>query len=228
MPRQDTSLQLRSVTKRYDGTGNRDILREVNLTIAAGDYLAVVGRSGSGKSTLLNLLGGLDRPTTGSVCFGNRDLATLDDPELSAYRRSQLGFVFQRANLVPTLSVLENLQVPLRLNGVPARQARSRSRALLAQAELGELEGRLPEELSGGEQQRVAILRAVVHAPSIVIADEPTGNLDLDTATRTLDLLEHFGRQPGRSLIMATHSREVIGRTQRVIEIRAGRVTHAQ
>lgn len=218
-------LELKSVQKDYDGgAGTGFVLDDVNLRVTPGDYVVIVGRSGSGKSTLLNLLGGLDRPTSGEVLVDGRNLGAMRESELAALRRRQIGFVFQTFNLIPTLTVEENLLVPLQLNGVARRAAEERSRRLLDAAEMGGLGARFPEELSGGEQQRVAILRAIVHEPAVVIADEPTGNLDLTTARQTLELLEAFAGTAGRSLVMATHSQEVMGRARRVLEIRAGQL----
>lgn len=223
MPGGPTDLRLVGIGKRYDDIGP-PVLAGVDLEVPAGDYLVIIGRSGSGKSTLLNIMGGLDLPSRGEVWCGARELVGLSETARAAYRRRDLGFVFQAFNLVPTLTVLENLLLPAELNRLPRRDALRRCRRLLDEAGLAGFAGRFPAELSGGEQQRVAVLRAVVHEPSIVIADEPTGNLDLDTARRTLELLERHGRQPGRTLIMATHSPEVMGRARRVLAIRDGQL----
>ncbi|RMF97921.1 MAG: ABC transporter ATP-binding protein [Gammaproteobacteria bacterium] len=214
------------VSKHY-GNPERPVLRDLNLDIAAGERLVIIGRSGSGKSTLLNLLGALDRPSAGEIRYRGQRLDTLDESRLAAFRRREIGFVFQAFNLVPTLTVLENLLLPAELNGLPRRTAAARCQRLLAEAGLAELAARYPDELAGGEQQRVAVLRAVVHEPSVVIADEPTGNLDLDNARRTLDLLQAHSGDRGRSLVMATHSRQVIGRATRLLEIRDGRLVPA-
>lgn len=225
MSSRGVDLELRKVQKDYDGgPGDGFVLDNVNLRVSPGDYVVIVGRSGSGKSTLLNLLGGLDRPTCGEVLVDGRSLGQLSERELAALRRRQIGFVFQAFNLIPTLTVEENLLVPLQLNGIARRAAAERVRRLLDAAEMGMLCARFPEELSGGEQQRVAILRAIVHEPAVVIADEPTGNLDLATARQTLELLEAFAGTDGRSLVMATHSQEVMGRARQILEIRAGQL----
>ena len=218
-----TDLRLVGVGKRYRDAG-RPVLTEIDLEIPAGDYVVVIGRSGSGKSTLLNIMGGLDLPSSGEVWCGDRDLVRLSETERAAYRRRDLGFVFQAFNLVPTLTVLENLRVPAELNRLSRQTALQRCRQLLDDAGLVECADRFPGELSGGEQQRVAILRAVVHEPSILIADDPTGNLDLETARRSLALLEQHGQQEDRTLIMATHSPEVMGRARRVLASRDGRL----
>jgi len=219
-------FRLSGVSKHY-GNPERPVLRDLNLDIAAGERLVIIGRSGSGKSTLLNLLGALDRPSAGEIRYRGQRLDTLDESRLAAFRRREIGFVFQAFNLVPTLTVLENLLLPAELNGLPRRTAAARCQRLLAEAGLAELAARYPDELAGGEQQRVAVLRAVVHEPSVVIADEPTGNLDLDNARRTLDLLQAHSGDRGRSLVMATHSRQVIGRATRLLEIRDGRLVPA-
>lgn len=223
------NLALRGVHKRYDSrTAGGAVLTGVDLDVAAGDYLVIIGRSGSGKSTLLNLLGGLDRPTQGQVLLDGHDLARISERELSELRRVRIGFVFQAFNLIPTLSIAENLLVPLQLNGKPRRVAAARVASLLERAGMAGLDRRFPEELSGGEQQRVAVLRAIVHEPDVVIADEPTGNLDLKTAQQTLELLESFAGSAGRSLIMATHSREVMGRARRVVEMQSGQLREVE
>lgn len=225
MRRDGLELCLRNVGMRY-GTAARPVpvLQDVNLQVPAGDYLVIIGRSGSGKSTLLNLLGCLDRPTAGEVMLDGRSLAAMGERELAAIRRRRIGFVFQTCNLIPTLTVLENLLVPLQLVRTERREALKRVAELVVDAGLAGCERRFPEELSGGEQQRVAIIRAIAHRPSVVIADEPTGNLDLQTAGRTLELLESVGTANGRSLIMATHSPEVMGRASRILEIRDARL----
>jgi putative ABC transport system ATP-binding protein len=222
------SLAMRRVRKEYrSGADTGIVLEDIDLEIPAGDHVVIFGRSGSGKSTLLNLLGALDRPTAGQVLANGHDLGTMREPELAELRRRRLGFVFQAFNLIPTLTVEENLLVPLQLNGVGGHTAAGRVSHLLAQAGLDGYQARFPEELSGGEQQRVAVLRAIAHEPDVVIADEPTGNLDLKTARQTLDLLESFAGGGQRSLIMATHSREVMGRARRTLEIRGGRLRSA-
>jgi len=221
-------LELRGVNKCYAGDGaDHAVLRDVDLALPRGEYLVVIGRSGSGKSTLLNLLGALDLPTSGQLLFRGRDLADLDETARADLRRRDIGFVFQACNLIPTLTVLENLLVPLQLNGVTRTDSQGRCAELLDAAGLAPYPDRFPEELSGGEQQRVAVLRAIVHEPAVVIADEPTGNLDLATARDVLDLLEHFCREEQRTLVMATHSREVMGRARRVLRVVDGHLEPA-
>ena len=216
-------LELDDVSKRYEeGPAGPLVLRGISARFEPGDYTVIIGRSGSGKSTLLNLLGGLDVPTAGEVRFNGQSLSGMPETRRSLVRRREMGFVFQSFNLIPTLTVLENLLVPLQLNGLTWKAGAARGRMLLREAGLGGCAERFPEELSGGEQQRAAIVRSIVHEPTVVIADEPTGNLDLETARDTLDLLERFCRNQGHTLIMATHSREVMGRATSVMRIRGG------
>ncbi len=219
-------FRLAGIGKHY-GDPKRPVLKDLDLEITAGEQLVIIGRSGSGKSTLLNLLGALDRPSEGQLFYRERSLDRLNESQLALFRRREVGFVFQAFNLVPTLTVLENLLLPAELNGLARAAALARAQALLAEADLAELAPRFGDELSGGEQQRVAVLRAVVHEPSVVIADEPTGNLDLDSARRTLDLLQAHTAARGRSLVMATHSQEVMGRATRLLRISDGRLLPA-
>jgi putative ABC transport system ATP-binding protein len=217
-------VELERVVKRY---GEQRVLEDASLKIARGEHVAVIGRSGSGKSTLLRLIGGLETPDTGAVRVGGADLGTLGERDLALKRRRELGFVFQSFNLVPTLTVAENVELPLALNDIAAASARRRSLALLDELDLHHCAERFPEELSGGEQQRVAIARAVVHEPALVLADEPTGNLDVDTASLVLELLQRTCRERAATLVIATHSADVRSHTDRVIEIKTGIITEA-
>jgi putative ABC transport system ATP-binding protein len=212
-------IELERVAKRY---GEQCVLDEASLEIPRGQHVAVIGRSGSGKSTLLRLIGGLEAPDSGVVRVSGDDLRALSETDLALKRRRELGFVFQSFNLVPTLTVAENVELPLALNDVAAAVARRRSLELLEELGLDHGADRFPEELSGGEQQRVAIARAVVHEPALVLADEPTGNLDADTASLVLGLLQRTCRERAATLVIATHSAEVKSHTDRIIEIRAG------
>ncbi len=214
-------IEVREVSKAY---GAQTVLDRASLAIDRGALVAVVGRSGSGKSTLLRLVGGLEPADAGTVRVGGVDLGAYSEAERAAWRRRDLGFVFQFFNLLPTLTVAENVELPLALNAVAARDARRRSHALLEELGLGTCAGRFPDELSGGEQQRVAIARAVVHEPQLVLADEPTGNLDLETAGQVLALLRHTCEQHGTTLVIATHSTDVAAQASRVIGIRGGRI----
>jgi putative ABC transport system ATP-binding protein len=211
---------------RFDN-GAQAVLDRASARIAPGEFVAIIGRSGSGKSTLLKLIGALDVPDSGSIRHGEHELAAMSERELTAFRRRELGFVFQFFNLVPTLSVSENIELPLALNRRPRAVAALRAAELLAALGLEHCARRLPDQLSGGEQQRVAIARALAHAPSLVIADEPTGNLDADTADEVLDLLVSSCRAQAASLIIATHSREAAARADRVLRIVGGRLEPA-
>ena len=217
----DPHIRLIGVQKSY---GAHVVLEECGLDIQPGEFAVVVGRSGSGKSTLLNLIGGLDRPTDGVVELLGQSLAGLSEDELSRVRCRRLGFVFQFFNLIPTLTVAENVRLPMALNGASRAEGVGRADSLLGELGLDGCGSRFPEELSGGEQQRVAIARALAHRPNIVLADEPTGNLDLETAEEVLALLERTCRRHNATLVMATHSREVLGAADRVFSIRAARI----
>ena len=214
---EDGRIDLRDVAKAY---GPQAVLESTSLSIQRGEFVVVVGRSGSGKSTLLRLIGGLESPDRGTVHVLGKDIGAMSESERALLRRTSLGFVFQFFNLVPTLTVAENVALPLALNGVPRVDARRRSLELLAELDVAGCAERFPEEISGGEQQRVAIARAVIHEPKVVLADEPTGNLDLETANHVLDLLQNSCRRRNATLIMATHSREVAGLATRVLAIR--------
>jgi len=222
-------IALRQVSKSYDAAGRGlPVLDGVDIDILQGEFVVLVGRSGSGKSTLLNLIGAIDVPTAGEIFIDGVELGALDESARSLLRRRQLGFVFQFFNLIPTLTVAENLLLPLELNGRTGAAASARVSDMLAEVGLADRADRFPDELSGGEQQRVAIARAIVHEPRIVLADEPTGNLDLETAHDVIGLLDRLCRDAGVTLVMATHSREVIGLADRVLTIRAGRVIEAR
>jgi putative ABC transport system ATP-binding protein len=217
-------IELDSVCKSY---GTQVVLDRAAARIAPGEFVAVVGRSGSGKSTLLKLIGGLLSPDSGSIRHGPHDLALMSETELTLFRRRELGFVFQFFNLVPTLTASENIQLPLALNGVARPDALARAAGLLGRLGLSACADRLPDELSGGEQQRVAIARALAHEPSLVVTDEPTGNLDLETAGEVLGLLIESCREHAATLIVATHSRDAAARADRVLRIVGGRLEAA-
>ena len=198
-------------------------LREVSLTFHQGDFVAIMGASGSGKSTLLNLLGCLDRPTSGQYTLAGRDVAGLDDDELSLIRSRYLGFIFQSYNLIPQFSVVENIEMPL---GYQKREMPGGHERCLRLARLVGLEERLhhrPSELSGGQQQRVAVARALVNNPQVILADEPTGNLDSATSNEIMDLLEALNRA-GRTIVMVTHEPDIAARAHRIVQLRDGRV----
>jgi putative ABC transport system ATP-binding protein len=220
-----TRVRLDHVSKSYPSSvPGPKILDDISTEIRDGEFVVLVGRSGSGKSTLLNLIGSIDTPTAGEIYIDDAALSALDEAGRALLRRRTIGFVFQFFNLIPTLTVAENLLLPLELNGVTGAAADRRVADLLGAVGLAEYVHRYPEELSGGEQQRVAIARALVHGPGLVLADEPTGNLDLDTATEVIGLLDRLCREAGATLVMATHSREVIGLADRTLAIRGGRL----
>jgi putative ABC transport system ATP-binding protein len=217
------ALELRNVSKSYrEGEAERVVLRDVSVTIARGEIVVLLGRSGSGKSTLLNVIAGIDRPTAGCVMVDGTDLTALDEQARTRFRRAHIGFVFQFFNLIPLLTVEENLLLPLDLNGRADAKGAARARELLDRVGLGGRGESYPERLSGGEQQRVAIARALVHDPALILADEPTGNLDAETATGVLDLLDTLAREAGRTVVMVTHSREVVGVADRIYAIQRG------
>jgi putative ABC transport system ATP-binding protein len=217
-------IELEDVSKSY---GAQPILDGACLTIERGQMVAVMGRSGSGKSTLLRLIGGLEAADKGVVRVDGVDLTSLTEADRARRRREGLGFVFQSFNLIPTLTVGENVELPLALNDVAASDVRRRSRALLDELGLASCIDRFPEDISGGEQQRVAIARAVVHEPKLVVADEPTGNLDAETAQHVLELLRRTCRERDATLIVATHSLDVAAQATRILTIRSGRIEDA-
>ena len=219
------AVELERVSKTYrEGDRERSVLHEVSIAIAPGEIAVLVGRSGSGKSTLLNLIAGIDRPTAGRVLVDGTDLTSLDEDARTRFRRRHIGFVFQFFNLIPVLTVEENLLLPLELNGLADAAGVARARKLLDRVGLGGREASLPDRLSGGEQQRVAIARALVHEPALILADEPTGTLDAETATSVLDLLDGLAREAGKTVVMVTHSREVVGVADRIFAADRGRL----
>ena len=220
--------ELRAVSKTYgDGSGAVHAVREVELTIAAGDSVAVVGSSGSGKTTLLQLLGGLDRPTGGTVRFEGQDLAGLGDGALSRLRLSTFGFVFQQFNLIPTLTAQQNVEAALAPSKLSGSERTERVTSLLEQVGLGHRADHLPSKLSGGEQQRVAIARALANEPHVVLADEPTGNLDSTTGTEIIDLLLSLSGDGRRTVVVVTHDDEIAKRAHRTVRMRDGALVAA-
>jgi putative ABC transport system ATP-binding protein len=218
-------LQVRGLTKTYhDGRDEHRVLWGVELAVAAGECVALLGQSGSGKSTLLNLLAGIDRPDDGGVRILGEDVSQLGEPALTLFRRTHIGFVYQFFNLIPTLTVAENLSLPLELNGVDGPERERRVTSLLERVGLARRAGAFPDQLSGGEQQRVAIARALVHEPAIVLADEPTGNLDAHTGQEILGLLTELFREQGRTLVLVTHSLAVSRIADRVLSLEDGRL----
>lgn len=218
-------VQVRQLTKTYQQGGKtRHILNDVSFDIHEGEFFVLLGKSGSGKSTLLNLISIIDTPTSGQVCISDTDVTALSEREQTLFRRDEIGIVFQFFNLIPTLTVLENITLPQELGGKNRQQAEAGARQLLERVGLGNRADTFPDKLSGGEQQRVAIARALAHEPAIVLADEPTGNLDEDTGDTVLQLLLDLTRNAGKTLIMATHSPEIVPYADRVARIHDGQV----
>jgi putative ABC transport system ATP-binding protein len=219
------TLAAKDVVKRYSVRGIETLaLRGVTLTIDPGEFTALAGPSGSGKTTLLNLFGALDAPTSGTITLDGEDLAGFSRSELAAVRLAKLGFVFQAFNLIPVLSARENVEFVMELQGVPAAARRERALAMLSEVGLAELADKRPLEMSGGQQQRVAIARAIVSEPRVVLADEPTANLDSVTAGKLIDSMERLNRERGVTFLFSTHDPMVIERARRVVRLRDGAV----
>ncbi|HSN91465.1 MAG TPA: ABC transporter ATP-binding protein [Anaeromyxobacteraceae bacterium] len=216
-------LRLRGVSKSY-GEGETAVhaLRGLDLDVQAGDFVALTGPSGSGKSTLLHLCGLIDRPDAGELHLEGRDTGALSGRDLAHLRRDRLGFVFQGFNLVPVLTAHENVEYPLLLAGVEPRERAARTLRMLERVGLGALAGRRPDQLSGGQRQRVAVARALVGGPALVLADEPTANLDGATATQVIDLMHELGRDEGATFIVATHDARMTSRCDRVVALADG------
>jgi len=218
-----TLLELRDLSKVYqEGQQTRAVLSDVNAQILLGEFVVLLGPSGSGKSTLLNLISGIDVPSSGQVKFDSADLTSMSERNRTLFRRKNIGFVFQFFNLLPTLTVLENLRLPLELNGITGKIAQSRAADLLEAVGLADRGRSFPDRLSGGEQQRVAIARALVHDPTLVLADEPTGNLDADTGAQVMGLLDALVRQRGKTMVVVTHSADVVDLADRLFLMREG------
>ena len=218
-------VELQDVTKHYrQGALDVPALRGLTLAVEKGEFTAICGPSGSGKTTALNLIGALDKPTSGSVAIEGRDLGPLSRRVLSHLRRDRIGFVFQAYNLMPVLTAYENAEIVLSLQGVEASARRERVMALLADVGLEGLEGRRPDELSGGQQQRVAIARAIASNPAVVLADEPTANVDSETAEKLLDIMQQLNQDRGVTFLFSTHDPRVMERARRVVRIVDGRV----
>jgi putative ABC transport system ATP-binding protein len=213
-------LRAQSLTQSYQSGGRElTVLRDITFELEPGAFLAIVGPSGSGKSTLLGLLAGLDRPRQGGVWLDGQDLGALSEDQRARVRAEKVGFVFQSFHLIPTLTARENVQVPLELQG---HEARGRAEELLERVGLGDRGHHYPAQLSGGEQQRVAVARAFSHRPRILFADEPTGNLDAATGARVIELLTELNRETGTTLVLVTHDPELAARARRVIRLRDG------
>jgi len=221
-------LRVEGVSKSYaEGHARRAVLSGVAFEVAAGECVALLGQSGSGKSTLLNLLAGIDRPDSGDVQIMGRSITAMGEPALTLLRREHIGFIYQFFNLIPTLTVAENVALPLELSRVPRQRRAARIAAMLEKVGLGGRDDAFPDQLSGGEQQRVAIARAIIHEPALVLADEPTGNLDARTGQRVLELLAHLFRDEGHTMILVTHSRKVSEIADRILAVDNGRLSAA-
>ena len=218
-------VEARDLHKSYQiGRRRLEVLRGVDLSVARGEFLALRGASGAGKSTLLHLLGGLDVPNGGEVSFSGRSLAGLDGSALALWRSAKVGFIFQAYHLLPELDALENVCLPARMARLPAKVAEARGRELLTRVGLAERLDHKPSELSGGEQQRVAIARALINRPELILADEPTGNLDSHTGGEIIELLFALHAERESTLLIATHDTKIAGRARRVMELIDGRI----
>ncbi len=221
----EAALLLEGVRKGFtEGGRYHPVLEDLELVVESGSIAALLGPSGSGKSTLLNLVSGIDRPDAGSIQVAGVELPTLSERDRTLFRRKQIGFVFQFFNLIPTLTVEENLLLPMELAGTTSDEDRERVRGLLDRVGLGDRAGAWPDRLSGGEQQRIAVARALAHRPALVLADEPTGNLDRSTGERVLDLLEELVRDTGTTLVMVTHSESAATRADVIHDLDGGRL----
>ncbi|HPD14340.1 MAG TPA: ABC transporter ATP-binding protein [Planctomycetota bacterium] len=221
----DAIIQARGVRRIYRLEGEEvHALRGIDLDIARGEYLSIMGPSGSGKSTLFNMIGGLDRPTAGEILLDGKDIASLTERKLAWLRCNRIGYIFQTFNLLPTLTALENVRLPLVFAGVSPSEADRRAAATLERVGLGHRLHHRPPELSGGQQQRVACARALVNNPAVVLADEPTGNLDLRTGEEILALLRELQRERGATVVCATHDMKMLAASDRVVWIRDGQI----
>ncbi len=220
-----TVLQARGLTKSYtEGGVKRVVLQDANLEIRRSEIVVIVGRSGSGKSTLLNLLGGIDTPDAGDVWIDGQNATQMNEKQRTLLRRDRIGFIFQFFNLIPTLTAIDNLLLPLELSGKLNAASKSNALELMAHVGLAERMRSYPDVLSGGEQQRLAIARALAMDPALILADEPTGNLDVDTAQRVVQLLDDLVRKQNKTLVMVTHSPEVMGTATRTLRMDHGKL----
>jgi putative ABC transport system ATP-binding protein len=217
-------VQLSEVTKEYQlGTTKVEALKGVSFEVQAGEFTAIAGPSGSGKSTILNMIGCIDNPTAGQIFLGGQEVSGLTDKQLTKYRRSTISFIFQSFNLIPVLNVFENIELPLLLEkGIDEKSRRERVMALIEEVGLADRIQNKPNELSGGQRQRVAIARALVTSPLVILADEPTANLDSVTGEKILELMENLNRKQGTTFLFSTHDRTIMDRAHRVISVKDG------
>lgn len=227
MPESDILISLDKVSKCYKAH-NIDAVRDVSIDIRAGEFVAIMGPSGCGKSTLLNLIGAIDRPDSGTIIFDGQTVNQLDDEALTRIRGEKIGFVFQSFNLLPTFSVMENIMVPIELNKSKVQFAEKRAKELLQKVGLESRAHFFPSQLSGGEMQRVAIARALIHEPRLLVADEPTGNLDTQNGENILQLIKEFNRDFKLAIIMATHSKEASQTADRLLQMRDGTLVSSE
>ncbi|MFH1198196.1 MAG: ABC transporter ATP-binding protein [bacterium] len=218
-------IRVESLSKTYQDNGVPvKALRDINLRIEKGDYIVIAGPSGSGKTTLLNLLGALDKPSEGKIYFENEDISKKSKRELSDFRLHKLGFIFQAYNLIPVLSAIENIEFSMMLLGIHEKERREKALLLMDELGIKELANKRPNEMSGGQQQRVAVARAIVNSPSIVLADEPTANLDSETGSHLLDLMERMNKEKHITFIFSSHDPQVIERAGRLVILKDGKI----
>lgn len=223
-------IQVKDLTKTFQsGDSTVVAVNGISFSVPEGKFVSIIGKSGSGKSTLLSLLGALDKPSKGSIDIAGRDIASLSDASLVGYRRKQIGFVFQGYNLIPNLTALENVMLPMSFNGVPSAARKERAAELLNEVGItDDKQLRKPGKLSGGEQQRVAIARALANKPALILADEPTGNLDTETGKKIFDLLHKLSREQKTTIIVVTHDLSIAGKTDESFRLQDGRLVSAQ
>lgn len=218
-------LRTEKLAKIYQDNGVPvQALKDIDLSISKGEYLVIAGPSGSGKTTLLNLLGALDKPTEGKVFFENQNITIKSKKELSDFRLHNLGFIFQAYNLIPVLSAIENVEFSMMLMGMPEKERREKALALLHELEIGELADKRPNEMSGGQQQRIAVARAIINDPMLVLADEPTANLDSKTGGKLLDMMEKMNEEKNITFIFSSHDQQVIDRAKRLLILKDGMI----
>jgi len=222
----DTVIEMKDIVKSFFiGTPNElQALKKINMTIKKGEFVSVIGQSGSGKSTLMNIIGALDRPTSGEYILDDADICRLSDNDLSDIRNQKIGFVFQTFNLIPRSNALRNVEIPMLYNGVSSSKRVSRAKELLDMVGMSERMNHLPNELSGGQKQRVAIARSMANNPSIILADEPTGALDSQTGRMVMDIFHRLHKEEGKTIVLITHNAELADETERIITIKDGEI----